>query len=90
MAFVTELMGVTYYCHLNHLFDEILEYEREVRKRLKELLDKIIIDEDAHVGQRRNFVGPLGMKISKALVNLFIRYFLMIFLRLNSYSTLTR
>ena len=67
-AFITELMGVTFYCHLYRLFDEILAEEPEVRDRLKELLDEITIDEVAHVGQRRNFVGPIGMGISKALV----------------------
>ncbi len=74
-AFVTELMGVTYYCHLNLLFDEILADEPEVRVRLKELLDEITIDEVAHVGQRRNFIGPLGTKISKALVKPFYKMF---------------
>lgn len=74
-AFVTELMGVTYYCHLNRLFDEVLANEPEVRERLKELLDEITIDEVAHVGQRRNFIGPLGMKISKVLVRPFYTLF---------------
>ncbi|ESS72989.1 hypothetical protein MGMO_41c00590 [Methyloglobulus morosus KoM1] len=67
-AFVTELMGVTYYFHLHRLFDDILADEPEVRQRMKELLDEITIDEVAHVGQRRNFIGPIGMKISKWMV----------------------
>ncbi|MEO6824663.1 MAG: hypothetical protein ABI167_08075, partial [Nitrosospira sp.] len=33
------------------------------------------IDEVAHVGQRRNFIGPIGMKISKALVKPFYTLF---------------
>lgn len=70
-AFVTELMGVTFYCHLHALFDDVLADEPEVRDRLKELLDEITIDEVAHVGQRRNFIGNFGMKISKALVRPF-------------------
>lgn len=74
-AFITELMGVTFYCHLYRLFDEILAEEPEVRDRLKELLDEITIDEVAHVGQRRNFVGPIGMGISKALVRPFYTLF---------------
>jgi hypothetical protein len=67
-AFVTELMGVTYYFHLHRLIDDILADEPEVRQRMKELLDEITIDEVAHVGQRRNFIGSLGMKISKLMV----------------------
>lgn len=74
-AFVTELMGVTFYCHLHALFDDILADEPEVRERMKELLDEITIDEVAHVGQRRNFIGPLGMKISKLLVKPFYTLF---------------
>jgi hypothetical protein len=50
-VFVTELMGVTFYCHLYSLFDEVLADEPEVRDRLKELLDEITIDEVAHVCQ---------------------------------------
>lgn len=74
-AFVTELMGVTFYCHLHRLFDDVLSDEPEVRDRLKELLDEITIDEVAHVGQRRNFIGPIGIKVSKALVKPFYTLF---------------
>lgn len=74
-AFVTELMGVTFYCHLYKIFDELLADEPEVRDRLKEMLDEITIDEVAHVGQRRNFIGPIGMKVSKALVKPFYTMF---------------
>ncbi|WP_394754262.1 hypothetical protein [Crenothrix sp.] len=74
-AFVTELMGVTYYFYLHRLFDKLLADEPEVRDRLKELLDEITIDEIAHVGQRRNFIGPIGMKVSKWLVKPFYTMF---------------
>jgi hypothetical protein len=67
-AFVTELMGVSYYFHLHKLFDDILADEPEVCQRLHDLLDEITIDEIAHVGQRRNFIGPNGMKASKMMV----------------------
>ena len=74
-AFVTELMGLTFYCHLDQLFDDVLADEPEVRDRLKALLDEITIDEAAHVGQRRNFVGDLGIKVSKWLVKPFYKMF---------------
>ena len=67
-AFVTELMGVTFYFHLAQLIEELFVEEPEVRQRLRELLDEITIDEIAHVGQRRNYLGPVGIRISKALV----------------------
>ncbi len=74
-AFVTELMGVTYYCHLHEKIDELLSHEPEVCQRLHELLDEITIDEVAHVGQRRNFIGPIGMKVSQMLVKPFYTMF---------------
>ena len=74
-AFITELMGVTYYCHLYRLLDDIFADEPEACRRLKELLGEITIDEVAHVGQRRNFIGPIGMKVSKALVKPFYTLF---------------
>ncbi|CAG1769673.1 hypothetical protein BAC3_00461 [uncultured bacterium] len=74
-AFVTELMGLTFYCHLDVLFDDVLADEPEVRERLRALLDEITIDEAAHVGQRRNFIGNLGIKISKWLVKPFYKLF---------------
>ena len=74
-AFVTELMGVTFYFHLHQLFDEVLADEPEVCERLKALLDEITIDEIAHVGQRRNFIGDIGIKISKKLVKPFYTLF---------------
>ena len=74
-AFVTELMGVTFYCHLDRLFDDVLADEPEVRERMKLLLDEITIDEVAHVGQRRNFIGAIGMKVSKWLVKPFYTLF---------------
>ena len=70
-AFVTELMGVTFYTHLYPLFDKVFADEPEVRDRLKELLDEITIDEVAHVGQRRNFIGSIGIKVAKLLVKPF-------------------
>jgi hypothetical protein len=68
-------MGVTFYFHLYRLFDEVLAGEPEVRDRLKELLDEITIDEIAHVGQRRNFIGSIGIKVAKRLVKPFYTLF---------------
>jgi len=74
-AFVTELMGVTFYFHLARLIDELFAEEPEVGKRLRDLLDEITIDEVAHVGQRRNFLGPVGIRVSKSLVKPFYIHF---------------
>ncbi len=74
-AFVTELMGLTFYHHLDAAFDEILADEPEARDRLHELLREIMVDELAHVGQRRNFLGPIGIRIAQWLVPPLFRMF---------------
>jgi len=75
-AFVTELMGMVFYQHLDRLFDELLaETEPEACQRLHELLHEIMVDELAHVGQRRNFIGPVGIKVAKAMVGPLMRVF---------------
>lgn len=74
-AFVTELMGVTFYCHLDKLFNDVFADEPEVHERLKAMLDEITIDEAAHVGQRRKFIGSIGIKVFKWLVKPFYTMF---------------
>ncbi|MEE9412656.1 MAG: hypothetical protein V3V22_06340 [Methylococcales bacterium] len=76
-AFVTELMGMNFYIQLDEKICEILDDEPEARDRLRELLHEIMVDECAHIGQRRNFMGPIGIWFSKALIkpifNMFTR-----------------
>ncbi len=75
-AFVTELMGMVFYLHLDRLFDELLaEEEPEACARLHALLREIMIDELAHVGQRRNFLGPVATRWARHLVAPLIRAF---------------
>ena len=75
LAFVTEMMGITFYQQLDDLFDEILADEPEARQRCRELLHEIMVDELAHIGQRRNFLGPIGTKISQMIVPPLFRMF---------------
>lgn len=67
-AFVSELMGLTLYRHIDRLLDEVFADEPEARERLRLLLREIMIDELAHVGQRRNFMGPIGLAASRLMV----------------------
>jgi hypothetical protein len=67
-AFVTELMGLTVYRHLDRVLDDVLADEPEARERIRDLLHRIMIDELSHVGQRRNFLGPLGVHAARRLV----------------------
>jgi hypothetical protein len=74
-AFVTELMGLTVYRHLDRVLDEVLADEPEARERVRELLHGIMIDELSHVGQRRNFLGPLGLRVARRMVRPMYRAF---------------
>ena len=74
-AFVTELMGVVFYRHLDRALDDVLADEPEARNRIRELLREITVDEIAHVGQRRNFIGPLGLIYARWLVRPLFRAF---------------
>ncbi len=74
-AFVTELMGISFYRHVDGLLDDVFEDEPEARDRLRALLYEIMVDEVAHVGQRRNFLGPLGVRAARWLVKPVIRSF---------------
>ena len=67
-AFVSELMGLTLYRHLDRLLDDILADEPEARDHIRIMLREIIIDELAHVGQRRNFMGPIGVAVSRRII----------------------
>ncbi|CAB1275277.1 hypothetical protein [Candidatus Nitrosacidococcus tergens] len=74
-AFNMELMGLTFYKHLDVLIDDVFADEPEAAQRLRELLYEITIDELAHLGQRRNFLSPMQVKIAKATTPAWYRYF---------------
>jgi hypothetical protein len=74
-AFVTELMGLTVYQHIDGVLDKILADEPEARERVRALLSEITTDELAHVGQRRNFMGPVGLGAARLLVEPMYRAF---------------
>ncbi len=76
-AFLSELMGITFYLHVDRLLDEIFAEEPEARDRIRALLQEIMVDELAHIGQRRNYIGRLGIRLArwmfKPMVHLFYR-----------------
>jgi hypothetical protein len=74
-AFVSELMGLTVYLHLDGVLDDILDDEPEARERVRALLREVMTDELAHVGQRRNFLGPVGLRAAKLMVEPMYRGF---------------
>ncbi len=74
-AFVSELMGMSFYLAVDRLLDTVFEDEPEAKIRVRELLHEIMTDELAHIGQRRNYIGPLGIKASKLMVRPMITMF---------------
>jgi hypothetical protein len=74
-AFVTELMGIVFYRHMDAQLDDIFADEPEARDRLRALLHEIMVDELAHVGQRRNFFGPVGTWFARLIVGPLMRAF---------------
>jgi hypothetical protein len=75
-AFVTELLGITFYRHVDALLDEVLADEPEARQRIRDLLHEIMVDEVAHIGQRRNFLGGMGTRMARVIVGPLFRAFL--------------
>ena len=74
-AFVSELMGLTVYQHIDAVLDDILDDEPEARTHVRMLLREVMTDELAHVGQRRNFLGPMGLRVAHRLVESMYRAF---------------
>jgi hypothetical protein len=74
-AFVSELMGLTLYLAIDARLQEVFADEPEARDRCRALLREIMTDEMGHVGQRRNFMGPIGMKVSRWMVEPMFRAF---------------
>ncbi|HEX5036878.1 MAG TPA: hypothetical protein VFX30_06940 [bacterium] len=74
-AFVTELMGITFYQHVDALLDEVFADEPEARDRIRALLHEIMVDELAHIGQRRNFIGSFGIRVARWMVAPLYRVF---------------
>ena len=75
-AFVTELLGITFYQHVDLLLNTVFADEPEARDRVRALLYEIMVDELAHVGQRRNFLGPLAIRAAQWLIRPVFRAFL--------------
>jgi hypothetical protein len=74
-AFVSELMGLTVYQHIDRVLDDVLDDEPEAREHVRTLLREVMTDELAHVGQRRNFLGPLGLRAARRMLEPMYRAF---------------
>lgn len=74
-AFVTELMGIVFYLETDAILDEVFGDEPEARDRIRALLNEITVDEVAHVGQRRNYIGSFGMQASKWMLPVLFKLF---------------
>jgi hypothetical protein len=74
-AFVSELMGLMFYRAVDALLPEVFADEPEACQRLRTLLHEITVDELSHVGERRNFLSPRGVRIARWMVRPMFRAF---------------
>jgi hypothetical protein len=74
-AFVSELMGLTVYAHIDGVLNDVLADEPEACDRVRTVLREVMTDELAHVGQRRNFLGALGLRAARFMVEPMYRAF---------------
>lgn len=75
LAFVSELLGLTAYLHIDKVLYDIFVDESEAREHMRDLLREIMADELAHVGLRRNFLGPISVRTAKWIVRPVYRMF---------------
>ena len=72
-ALASELMGVTFYFHLKPLLNEVFADEPEALAQLQQLLEVITLDELSHIGQRRNYLGAIAIRVARTLLSPMIR-----------------
>ena len=75
LAFVTELMGFVFYWEVDTRLAEVFAHDAPACQRLRALLHEIMVDELAHIGLRRNFLGPRAVQVAQRLVAPIIRLF---------------
>ena len=68
-------MGLMVYLQLDRMLDGLVGDEPEVRNRVRQLLRAIMTDELSHVGERRNFMGPVGLYAARLMVRPMFRAF---------------
>jgi hypothetical protein len=74
-AFVSELMGFVFYWEVDAQLEELWGDDPAACQRLRALLHAIMADELAHIGLRRNFLGPLAVQAAYGFVAPMIRLF---------------
>jgi hypothetical protein len=75
LAFVTELMGFVFYWEVDTRLAEVFAHDAPACQRLRALLHEIMVDELAHIGLRRNFLGPRAVQVAQRFVAPIIRGF---------------
>jgi hypothetical protein len=75
IAFGSEVMGMIFYRHIWRVLEDVFATEPEVLERLHELLGEIMIDELGHIGERRSFLGTLGVEFARRVLPVMMRQF---------------
>src|SRR5437879_13256507 len=64
-AFVSELMGLTGYQHLDGVLDDTLDDEPEARERVRTLLREAMTDDRAPVAERPTLRRPARTRVAR-------------------------
>jgi hypothetical protein len=75
LAFGSEVMGMTFYRHIWRVLEEVFATEPEALGRLHELLGEIMVDELGHIGERRSFLGHVGVMLARQVLPVMMRRF---------------
>jgi hypothetical protein len=75
VAFGSEVMGMMFYRHTWRVLAEAFASEPEVLERLHELLGEIMVDELGHIGERRSFLGAIGIEFARKTLPIMMRRF---------------
>jgi len=89
-AFVSELMGLTVYQHIDGVLDDTLHDEPEARERVRTLLRGSDDRRARPCRSRRNFLGHLGLRVAHRMVESMYRAFSVTSRRRHSSSTSNR
>jgi hypothetical protein len=66
-------MGVTFYLHFEAAVKRSFCDEPEALAHLQQLLEVITLDELSHIGQRRNHLGAIAIRVARRLLSPMIR-----------------
>ena len=75
VALSSEVMGIVFYRHIRTVLEDVFATEPTASAHVLELLGEIMVDELGHVGERRSYLGDVGVKLARWCLPLLMRGF---------------